>query len=318
MIAEPWDLKTYQVGNFPPNWSEWNGKYRDTARSFLRGDALQAREMAKRLTGSADLYGTYRKPFNSINFITCHDGFTLRDLYTYNIKHNEANKEDNKDGFNDNRSWNCGFEGETDDLTINNLRAKMIKNALCMLILSAGTPMLLYGDEVKRTQKGNNNAYCQDNDITWFNWNDFETHKENFEFCRKLITLRKHYPFFRRTYFFVNGTEEGKTAPEIIWFGRHLDPPNWDSHSLKTVFYQLAGSANSLASGNYYLFLIFNMRHICTTVHLPQHEGLKWYRMIDTSRQAGEDFRSHNKEKMLRNQLEHRASARCINVLLAK
>ncbi len=171
MIAEPWDIGTYQVGNFPVDWSEWNGRFRDTMRCFAKGDTGQAAEMGRRLTGSADLYGDDgRSAYNSINFITCHDGFTLHDLVSYNNKHNEQNGEHNQDGSNDNNSWNCGVEGDTDDPGVRALRLQMMKNHACHLLFASGTPMILGGDEFARTQHGNNNAYCQDNDISWFDW----------------------------------------------------------------------------------------------------------------------------------------------------
>ena len=198
LIAEPWDVGPggYQVGNFPVLWSEWNGIYRDVMRDFWRGQASVG-EFASRLTGSSDLYeDDGRHPFASINFITAHDGFTLRDLVSYNEKHNEANLEDNRDGTDDNRSWNCGVEGETDDPEINALRARQQRNFLATLFLSQGTPMLLGGDEFSRTQRGNNNAWCQDNEISWFGWD--EADEDMLAFVRKLIVLRRAHPVFRR------------------------------------------------------------------------------------------------------------------------
>ena len=220
LIAEPWDVGPggYQVGNFPVLWSEWNGIYRDTMRDFWRGEA-HVGEFAQRLTGSSDLYqDDGRHPFASINFITAHDGFTLRDLVSYNEKHNEANKEGNRDGTDDNRSWNCGVEGETDDPEINALRARQQRNFLATLLLSQGTPMLLGGDEFGRTQGGNNNGWCQDSEISWFDWTLLETNEDLLEFTRKLIALRRAHAVFRRRQFLFGHEMEGSGLPDAAWF----------------------------------------------------------------------------------------------------
>jgi isoamylase len=201
LIAEPWDVGEggYQVGNFPPLWSEWNGKYRDTVRDFWRGQPATLGEFASRLTGSSDLYqGDGRRPSASVNFVTAHDGFTLRDLVSYNEKHNEANGEGNRDGESHNRSWNCGAEGETDDPTVNQLRRRQQRNFLATLFLSQGVPKLLAGDEMGRTQGGNNNAYCQDNEISWLDWDLDERQRALLEFTRAIIALRRDHPVFRR------------------------------------------------------------------------------------------------------------------------
>src|SRR5689334_2963444 len=210
LIAEPWDVGEggYQVGNFPVRWAEWNGIYRDSIRAFWKGEGGLASDLGYRLTGSSDLYqGDGRKPSASINFITAHDGFTLRDTVSYNDKHNEANKENNQDGHNDNRSWNCGAEGPTEDEEVNRLRARQQRNFLATLLLSQGTPMLLGGDEFGRSQEGNNNAWCQDSEISWFHWDLLEHQKELQAFTRRLITLRREHPVFRRRQF-LHGTEE--------------------------------------------------------------------------------------------------------------
>jgi len=199
LIAEPWDLRTYQVGNFPLLWSEWNGRFRDTLRRFIKGDPGQVKDLAWRLTGSSDLYGADgRSPYNSINFITSHDGFTLHDLFSYNGKHNEANGENNADGMDANYSWNCGVEGETEDGNIMDLRKQLIKNALCCLFFSLGTPMLLGGDECMRTQRGNNNAYCQDNELSWFDWGYMKRNQGIVEFCKKAIAFKNRYTILHR------------------------------------------------------------------------------------------------------------------------
>jgi len=193
IIAEPWDIETYQVGNFPVDWSEWNGKFRDTVRRFMRGDAGQLQDLGWRLTGSADLFGDDgRHPYNSINFVTCHDGFTLCDLVSYSKKHNEMNREEGRDGMDENFSQNCGAEGDTADADILKLRKQLIKNFFCCLLFSRGTPMLLGGDECMRSQRGNNNAYCQDNDISWFDWDRARNNSDILEFCKKAVAFRKH------------------------------------------------------------------------------------------------------------------------------
>jgi isoamylase len=230
LIAEPWDVGPggYQVGNFPVLWTEWNGIYRDTMRDFWRGYANVA-EFARRFTGSSDLYESDgRSPFASINFVTAHDGFTLRDLVSYNQKHNEANLEDNADGSDDNRSWNCGVEGETDDPEVNALRERQQRNFLTTLLLSHGVPMLLGGDEVGRTQRGNNNAWCQDNEISWFDWDGDE---RLLEFTRRLVRLRSAHHVFRRRAFLTGEERFGSGAPDAWWFrtdGRRMTRRDWE------------------------------------------------------------------------------------------
>ncbi|MDQ6937478.1 MAG: glycogen debranching protein GlgX [Actinomycetota bacterium] len=248
LIAEPWDVGPggYQVGNFPPQWTEWNGKYRDTVRDFWRGEPATLGEFASRLTGSADLYAhSGRRPVASINFVTCHDGFTLRDLVSYNEKHNGANGENNNDGESHNRSWNCGVEGETDDPKVLSLRSKQQRNFLTTLMLSQGVPMLSHGDELGRTQRGNNNGYCQDNEITWIDWESADA--ELTEFTRGIAALRKQHPVFRRRRFF-NGrpvTRRGTDPlPDIGWFrpdGTEMSEPDWDSGFGKAIAVYLNG-----------------------------------------------------------------------------
>ncbi len=231
LIAEPWDVGPggYQVGNFPVLWSEWNGIYRDVMRDFWRGEATVG-EFASRLTGSSDLYESDgRHPFASINFITAHDGFTLRDLVSYNAKHNEANLEGNRDGTDDNRSWNHGVEGETDDPEINTLRARQQRNFLATLLLSQGTPMLLGGDEWGRSQGGNNNAWCQDSEISWFDWGAVD--EDLLEFARRVIEIRREHPVFRRRQFLHGTDEEGSGVPDVWWFrpdGRRMTKVDWE------------------------------------------------------------------------------------------
>jgi glycogen operon protein len=233
LIAEPWDVGEggYQVGNFPVLWTEWNGLYRDVVRDFWRG-AARVGDFAERFAGSADLYERDgRRPFASINFITAHDGFTLADLVTYNEKHNEANLEDNRDGTDDNRSWNCGVEGPTDDPEVNALRARQQRNFVATLLMSQGVPMLLGGDEFGRTQRGNNNAYCQDNEISWYSWDWSPEGKALFEFTQRVLALRAAHPVFRRTTFFAGDVDDAG-LPDVYWFrpdGRRMTTREWNA-----------------------------------------------------------------------------------------
>ncbi|MFJ6845450.1 glycogen debranching protein GlgX [Streptomyces griseoluteus] len=243
LIAEPWDLGEggYQVGNFPQLWSEWNGKYRDAVRDFWRAEPGSLGEFASRLTGSSDLYqASRRRPRASVNFVTAHDGFTLRDLVSYNDKHNEANGEGNRDGESDNRSWNCGAEGDTDDPAVLELRARQQRNLLATLLLSQGIPMLGHGDELGRTQRGNNNAYCQDNEISWIDWDLTDEQRALADFTRRLIGLRAEHPVLRRRRFFRGERETRKKQPlpDLIWLrpdAREMTDQDWrrgDAHSV--------------------------------------------------------------------------------------
>jgi glycogen operon protein len=234
LIAEPWDVGPggYQVGNFPVLWSEWNGVYRDSMRDFWRGGS-NCGEFAQRLSGSSDLYESDgREPFASINFITAHDGFTLRDLVSYEYKHNEANHEDNRDGTDDNRSWNCGAEGETDDPWINTLRMRQRRNFLTTLFISQGTPMLLGGDEMGRTQYGNNNGWCQDSELSWYDWRDDPQATQMRDFTRRLIRLRREHRVFRRGTFLRGEEMMGSGLPDVWWFrgdGLKMTRRDWQS-----------------------------------------------------------------------------------------
>ena len=249
LIAEPWDLGEggYQVGNFPPLWAEWNGRYRDTVRDFWRGEGGELPEFASRLTGSSDLYqDDGRRPNASINFVVAHDGFTLRDLVSYDQKHNEANGEDGRDGADDNRSWNCGAEGETDDPEINALRARQQRNMMATLLLSQGVPMIAHGDELGRTQQGNNNAYCQDNELAWIDWSSVDN--DLLEFTRSVVALRAAHPALRRRRFFF-GTRTRVPAsllPDIEWFrvdGKEMTDEDWNSGFAKSLGIYLNGAA---------------------------------------------------------------------------
>jgi glycogen operon protein len=248
LIAEPWDVGPggYQVGNFPPLWTEWNGKYRDTVRDFWRGEPATLGEFASRITGSSDLYQhDGRRPFASVNFVTAHDGFTLNDLVSYNKKHNEANGEDGRDGSDDNRSWNCGAEGPTDDPQIVALRERQRRNMLATLLLSQGVPMLLHGDELARTQQGNNNAYCQDSELSWVDWSLAAKYRELMDFVSSLTELRRLHPVFRRRRFFVGKPiGKGEELDDIAWFtpsGEEMKERNWDDGFGKAIVVFLNG-----------------------------------------------------------------------------
>jgi len=282
LIAEPWDLGPggYQVGNFPPLWTEWNGKYRDIVRRLWRGDESAMAELGYRFSGSSDLYqNDGRKPYASINFITCHDGFTLHDLVSYNEKHNEANGENNLDGGNDNLSWNCGVEGPTDDVQINELRQRQKKNLLATLFLSQGVPMLQAGDEISRTQLGNNNTYCQDNELSWVNWDLTPSKQELLEFTRRLIRLRLEHPIFRRRTFFKGRERMGPARADIIWLmpdGNEMSELDWKTTFVRMLGVLLDGDALDYtdARGRHIsddtFLILFNGHHEALPFRLPR------------------------------------------------
>jgi glycogen operon protein len=297
LIAEPWDIGEggYQVGNFPPLWTEWNGKYRDTVRDFWRGQPATMGEFASRLTGSSDLYATSgRRPVASINFVTCHDGFPLNDLVSYNRKHNKANGEDNRDGADDNRSWNCGAEGPSDDRGINELRARQRRNFLVTLFLSQGVPMLLAGDEMGRTQRGNNNAYCQDNEISWLDWGLVRTEHDVLRFTETLASLRRNHPLFRRRRFFrgrpLTPTD---TEGDIIWLtptGEEMTQQDWRTSYANSLAVFLNGDAISEPDprgekiSDARFLLMFNAHSDSLTFTLPEASlAAGWEVVIDTA-----------------------------------
>jgi isoamylase len=292
LIAEPWDLGTYQVGSFPIDWSEWNGHFRDTVRRFIRGDGEQVRDLGARITGSADLYrDDGRSAYNSINFVTCHDGFTLRDLVSYDGKHNEGNLEGDRDGADENDSWNCGVEGETGDPAVDRLRRQQAKNFLCTLLFSAGTPMILGGDEFYRTQRGNNNAYCQDNETSWFDWREVERNADIVTFFQIAVALTRRCTILERRKFLLGHDSNGDGMPDIVWYGKELGSPAWDDPELRTICYQLDGSEQASELGHYRLFFILNADSALQYVALPPlWDGARWHRLIDTTLPAGEDI----------------------------
>ena len=301
LIAEPWDLGTYEVGNFPVDWSEWNGRFRDNVRKFEKGEGGEVQELGSRLTGSSDLYADDgRSAYNSINFVTCHDGFTLRDLVSYDNKHNEANLEDNRDGTNDNASWSSGAEGETDDPAINRLRRQRAKNLMCDLLFAVGTPMLLGGDEMLRTQRGNNNAYCHDNELSWFDWGLLEENRDFFAFTKQALAFVRRYPVLRRRTFFSGRDSNCDDRPDIRWYGMNLDNPVWSDRELRTIAYQLDGAEAEIGAGNYLVFVILNAHWEAKNVRIPEAgNGRVWRRVVDTSLPAGEDFLDESRETPL-------------------
>ncbi len=293
LIAEPWDVGEggYQVGNFPPQWAEWNGRYRDCIRDHWAGASHGLGEFAYRITGSSDLYeAAGRKPHASINFITAHDGFTMRDLVSYNDKHNDANGEDNNDGENHNRGWNCGAEGPTDDEAINALRSRQQRNLLCTLLLSQGVPMILGGDELGRTQGGNNNAYCQDNEVSWYDWANADNSLTRF--VADLIALRRDHPTFHRRQFFQGRALHGEGTTDLAWFsadGVEMGDEKWGEGDLKTVMIFIGGS--SIEQNNRgeavtdldFLWLI-NAGSESASFTLPGDTwGASWTSVVDTS-----------------------------------
>ncbi len=296
LIAEPWDLGEggYQVGNFPVGWTEWNGKYRDVVRSFWRGDPGQVPELASRLTGSSDLYEAGgRRPVASINFVTAHDGFTLHDLVSYENKHNEDNGEDNRDGEDHNLSWNCGVEGPSDDPEVIALRQRQKRGFLATLLLSQGVPMLVAGDEMGRTQRGNNNAYCQDNEISWLSWEPESRDRELLRFVQRLIELRRGHPIFRRRRFFQGSPVEGIGLKDIRWLtpdGRELDQRDWQQPEARVLGMFLLGQGLSeydprgqqLTDDDF--LLLFNARPRAVPFRIPAQPAVAvWEAVIDTA-----------------------------------
>ncbi len=314
VIAECWDAAgLYEVGYFPGyRWGEWNGKFRDTIRSFVKGEPGIIGDVANRISGSADIFETTGElPINSVNFVTCHDGFTLNDLVSYDYKHNDANGENNRDGIDDNLSWNCGVEGPTDDPGIESLRNRQIKNFATILMLAQGVPMILGGDEVRRTQQGNNNAYCQDSEISWFDWTLPEKHNDLFRFWSSIITRRTSHASLHRPRFF-NGQLNERGVPDISWHGYELNSPGWHDAEARILAYTMGGF-----DGDPDLHVIMNMHWEGANFQLPTVPGRKWYRSADTSLPSPEDIAEPGNEVEIEGS-EYFVNDRTIVVLVSK
>ncbi|MEA3468582.1 MAG: glycogen debranching protein GlgX [Thermodesulfobacteriota bacterium] len=299
LIAEAWDAGgLYQVGGFPGfRWAEWNGRYRDLIREFIKGDPGKVPELATRLTGSSDLYqSSGRLPINSVNFITCHDGFTLYDLVSYNEKHNQANGEGNRDGDNHNHSRNYGAEGVTDDPAVNARRRKQVKNFMAVLMLSQGVPMILAGDELLRTQQGNNNCYCQDNELSWFDWSLLEKNQEMFLFTRGMIRLRKRHPCLMQRQFLTGSQSDVDTMQDITWHGVKLNRPQWKDSSSKV----LACTLSRVEAREEDLHIMFNMSEDNLSMELPELKERTWHLAVDTNRSISLDIMEPAQQQAIR------------------
>jgi glycogen operon protein len=296
LIAEAWDAAgLYQIGSFPGyRWAEWNGKYRDAIRSFVKGDPGVIGDVASRIAGSSDIYKHSRhRPTNSLNFVSCHDGFCMKDIVTYNSKHNEDNGEGNRDGVNDNLSWNSGIEGETSDPAIVNFRNRRIKNFASILMLSTGVPMLLSGDEVGKTQFGNNNPYCQDNEISWFDWSLTKTNEELFRFFRLMIEFRNANSLLRRDDFF-DGTINKRGLKDIDWHGCKLHSPGWMDPTSKVLSFTMGAFEEKEPD----IHVMMNMDHEPLMFDIPAIEERRWYRFVDTWLPMSEDILERGQEKL--------------------
>jgi glycogen operon protein len=314
VIAEAWDAAgLYQVGHFPGfRWAEWNGVYRDTLRKFIAGEAGIVGDLADRITGSPSLYQSNgHLPINSVNFITAHDGFTLNDLVSYNNKHNEANGEGNRDGVDDNMSWNCGAEGPTDDPAINALREQQIRNFATLLMLSQGVPMFVMGDEVRRTQGGNNNAWCQDNPIGWFDWTQTQTEAGMLRFWSELISFRKSHPAVHRARFFSGAMNE-RGMPDISWHGTKLNEPGWNDPHARALAWTVAGS---LAHSD--IHVMVNMYWEPLTFEIPQIYERAWYTAVNTALPSPQDINAPGNEALV-NSNHVEVSGRSIVVLISR
>ncbi len=291
LIAEGWDAAGgYYVGEFPVGWAEWNGKFRDTIRKFVKGDQGMVQDLATRIVGSPDLFGKFgRKPYHSINFITAHDGFTMWDLVSFNRKHNSANGEDNRDGANDNHSWNHGKEGETRDTKIVNLRKRQMKNFITILMLSQGVPMILMGDEMAKTQRGNNNAYCQDNKTNWLDWSRMNSFKDIFHFTKNMINFRQKHHSLKRAHFFRDKDLSGDGIPDITWHGTEVYKPDWSSKS-RSIAFMINGRdfVDEETPNDNDIYVALNSYWEPLWFELPKLPNKKWYRIVDTYKDTGE------------------------------
>jgi len=312
VIAEAWDAAgLYQIGHFPGDrWAEWNGHYRDDIRRFVKGDPGMVGAVASRLAGSADLYQSRGQlPVNSINFVTCHDGFTLNDLVSYNQKHNEANGEGSRDGINDNLSWNCGVEGESDDPGVEALRNRQLRNFAAILLLSRGAPMFVAGDEVRRTQKGNNNAYCQDNETSWFDWMLVERNRDLYRFWKRMIEFRKRHRALHPGRFFTGALNE-RSLPDVAWHGTKLNSPGWDDPGGRALGVTLAGFR-----GDEDIHIMLNMYWESLDFELPSVPGRIWLKAVDTSQPPPLDIADFGYELPVAGNA-HKVPGRCVVVLV--
>ncbi len=314
LIAEAWDAAgLYQIGSFPGfRWAEWNGRYRDDLRRFVAGQPGMVGAVATRLAGSADLYeGSGRLPKNSINFITCHDGFTLNDLVSYNGKHNEANGEDNRDGVNDNLSWNGGVEGPSDDPGLEGFRTRQCKNFAAMLLLSKGVPMILGGDEMRRSQGGNNNAYCQDNVVSWFDWGKLEENADLVRFFEQMIALRKRHSQLQNGRFYT-GDVNVSGLPGVLWHGCQLNKPGWHDPASRVLSMTAAGEGDGPD-----LHAVFNMEDADLAFEVPEVKGRTWYVAVETANPTPDDIAAEGQERPLTGD-SLLVKARSVTVLTAK
>jgi isoamylase len=321
LIAEAWDAGgLYQVGSFPAygRWAEWNGKYRDAVRRFIKGDEGLVGEIAQRLQGSPDLYA-FRGPTASINFITAHDGFTLNDLVSYNDKHNEANGENNNDGANDNNSWNCGWEGPTDDPGINALRRQQMKNAATILMVSQGVPMILMGDEIARTQYGNNNTYCHDNELNWFNWDQVEENGDLFRFFKNIIAFRHAHPVLRNRWHFSNQDYMGSGVADITWHGIQAWHADWGDTSRVLAFMLDGKHAKNGSAQDNTLYVALNMYWDALPFELPKVSSrMKWHMAVNTSMPSPQDIYEPGSEPVVGDQSHVLVGGRSVTVLVGK
>jgi isoamylase len=330
VIAEAWDAAgLYQVGHFPGRrWGEWNGRYRDAIRRFVKSDQgyLEGQTIMGRvasvIAGSADIFQTTKQlPTNSVNFITAHDGFTLNDLVSYNYKHNEANGEGNRDGIDDNLSWNCGVEGETNDPDIEALRQRQIKNFAAILMLSQGVPMFVAGDEIRRTQKGNNNAYCQDNEISWLDWTLVERNRGLFRFFSRMIAFRKSHPTLRRSRFFT-GQTNSRGLPDIAWHGCRLGEPDWNDPSAHALSFTMGGLPDDNGDEDNDIHVILNMYWEDLDFDMPEVAGRRWYKITDTSQQSPNDISENLLDPLngtvITSSSTYRATARSVVVFISR
>ena len=325
IIAEAWDAGgAYQVGWFPGGrWAEWNDRYRDNVRKYWRGDPKETRYLATRLSGSSDLYlRDGRKPFHSINFITSHDGFTLKDLVTYNEKHNEDNGEENHDGNDNNYSYNYGAEGPTMDPILEGIREHQLKNFFTTLLISLGTPMILGGDEMGRTQNGNNNAYCQDNEISWYDWSLLEKNKDLFRFVKEMIAFRLRHPGFMRPEFYSGREGDYSATPDISWYNEKGANPDWDKAS-NSLALQVNGSRadTALDKDNNDFYIMFNAGVDPVIFSIPPTASpghKRWYRAVDTSMHSPKDILPAGNEEALDLPYKYIVKARSVVILISK